>query len=171
MALFVRNSSIHNRGCYTDSRIRGGEIVVEYTGPRITVEEGDRRYEDQEVTYLFGLEGGTHVIDGSGIAMYINHSCDPNCETEEIEGRVWIRALRDIRPGEELSYDYMLYDGEGEAPCRCGARNCRGTIYSPQEVRRRKRAEARKVKSKKSKGRSKKKPGRKRVPGKPKSQK
>jgi uncharacterized protein len=153
MGLVTRRSSIHNVGVYTDAPIRKGSRVVEYTGPRITVEEGDRRYESQEITYLFGLEGGTHVIDGQGIARYINHSCDPNCETEEYEGRVWILARRDIKPWEELSYDYLLYEGEGDAPCSCGAKKCRGSLYSPRELRRRK------VKSKKSKVRSKK-PGR-----------
>jgi uncharacterized protein len=130
MGLVTRRSSIHNVGVYTDAPIRKGSRVVEYTGPRITVEEGDRRYDSQEITYLFGLEGGTHVIDGQGIARYINHSCDPNCETEEYEGRVWILARRDIKPWEELSYDYLLYEGEGDAPCSCGAKKCRGSLYS-----------------------------------------
>jgi hypothetical protein len=74
------------------------------------------------------------------MAMYLNHSCAPNCETEEDEGEhVWIRAMRDIAAGEELVYDYFLYDGEGEAPCSCGAERCRGTMYSPKELKKRKR--------------------------------
>ena len=140
MALVIRSSRIHNRGCYTTTAIRKDAMVVEYKGPRITIEEGDRRYEGKVITYLFGLQDGKHVIDGRGIARYINHSCAPNCTTEEIDGHIWIIALRDIKPGEELSYDYMLYDGEGEAPCRCGAKKCRGSMYSPAELRRRKRA-------------------------------
>jgi hypothetical protein len=73
--------------------------------------------------------------------MFINHSCDPNCETEEIKGRVWIRAIRKIEPGEEITYDYCLYDGgDDEAVCNCGAKKCRGTMYSPEEIRRRKAA-------------------------------
>ena len=73
------------------------------------------------------------------MAMFINHSCDPNCETEEIRGRVWIRAIRNIEPGEEITYDYCLYDGgDDEATCNCGAKLCRGTMYSPEEIRRRK---------------------------------
>lgn len=140
MALVIRSSRIHNRGCYTTTAIRKDAMVVEYKGPRITIEEGDRRYEGKVITYLFGLQDGKHVIDGRGIARYINHSCAPNCTTEEIDGHIWIIALRDIKPGEELSYDYMLYDGEGEAPCRCGAKKCRGSMYSPAELRRRKQA-------------------------------
>jgi hypothetical protein len=84
------------------------------------------------------------------MAMYLNHSCAPNCETEEDEDEhVWIRAIRDIEPGEELVYDYFLYDGEGEAPCTCGAEKCRGTMYSPKELRKRKR-KTRELSNKKS---------------------
>ncbi|MGZ4821188.1 MAG: SET domain-containing protein [Terriglobales bacterium] len=140
MSLIIRSSRIHNRGCYTTRALREGAKVVEYTGRRITVEEGDRLYDGKRVTYLFGLRDAKHVIDGTGIARYINHSCDPNCTTEEIDGHIWVIAIRDIQPGEELSYDYMLYDGDGDAPCRCGAKKCRGTMYAPQEIRRQKRA-------------------------------
>jgi len=67
--------------------------------------------------------------------------CDPNCETTEAKGRVWIKAIRNIAPGEEITYDYCLYDGgEDQAICNCGAKKCRGTMYSPQEIRRRKAA-------------------------------
>ena len=77
--------------------------------------------------------------------MFLNHSCDPNCETDEIDGRVWIMAIRNIGPGEELTYDYCLYDGdEDEATCNCGTANCRKTMYSPAEVERRERAKRRK---------------------------
>jgi hypothetical protein len=80
------------------------------------------------------------------MAMYINHSCDPNCETEELNGRVWVMSLRAIAPGEELTYDYNLYDGdEDDARCYCGARTCRKTMYSPEEIARRKRAARRKA--------------------------
>ncbi len=68
------------------------------------------------------------------MAMFINHSCDPNCETEEIDGRVWITAIRNIDPAEEITYDYCLYDGGADdATCNCGADKCRGTMYSPEE--------------------------------------
>ena len=77
------------------------------------------------------------VIDGHGMAMFVNHSCDPNCEIEETKGRVYIDALRKIAAGEELTYDYSLYDGDDEDPaiCTCGSQNCRGTMYSPEEVK------------------------------------
>jgi len=140
MGLIIRTSPIHRDGCYTTKPIRKGTRVVEYTGERITNAEGDRRYQDREITYLFGLSDGRHVIDGNGIAALINHSCDPNCEAEESRGRVWITALRDIRTGEELTYDYHLYDGEGDMPCRCQTRRCRGSLYSERELKKRAKA-------------------------------
>jgi hypothetical protein len=78
------------------------------------------------------------------MAMYVNHCCDPNCETEEDEeGRVWIAAMRD------------MYDGEGDAPCTCGTHNCRGTMYSKKEMRKRQRtARTKKTLRKKSRSRS-----------------
>ena len=136
MGLIVRSSDIHAAGCYTTADIPRDTYIVEYTGPRITKEEADERYEEKSTTYLFGLTDGKYVIDGHGIAMFINHSCDPNCETEEIDGRVWIVARRDITAGEELTYDYNLYDGDLDdpAPCCCGTKKCRGSMYSPEEL-------------------------------------
>jgi SET domain-containing protein len=141
MGLIIRSSAIHAAGCYTTTPVRKGARVAEYTGPRISKEAADAMYQDSPITYLFGLGGGTTVIDGHGAAMFINHSCDPNCETDEVDGRIWIKALRAIGAGEELTYDYNLYDGdESEARCNCGAASCRKTMYSPEEIRRRRRA-------------------------------
>lgn len=138
MSLIIRSSSIHAAGCYTTAPIRTGRRVVEYTGPRISKEAADARYEKLPITYLFGVGDGSQVIDGHGTAMFINHSCDPNCETDEADGRVWIRTIRNIAAGEELTYDYHLYDGDGdEAHCNCGAEKCRKTMYSPEEIKRR----------------------------------
>jgi len=122
--------------------------VVEYTGPRLAIKEADALYEHFHRTYLFGLTDGKHVIDGEGVAAFINHSCDPNCEVDEINGRILITAIRDIEAGEEITYDYNLYDGDADDPslCSCGARNCRGSMYSEEELAR--RAKARSVKSK-----------------------
>jgi uncharacterized protein len=130
MALGVRPSRIHATGVFTSTFIRKGERVIEYSGRRISPEEADRLYEGAPRTYLYGLEDGKTVIDGEGIGAYLNHSCDPNCEVDEIKGRVWIMAIRDIAPGEELLWDYNLYDDDEPAPCHCGSPKCRGTMYS-----------------------------------------
>ena len=141
MALVIRRSKIHADGVYTTTRIKRGTVVAEYTGPRLTNEGADEIYDHSPRTYLFGLLDGKHVIDGDGIAAFINHSCDPNCEADEIKGRVIIRAIRRISAGEEIAYDYNLYDGDDDdaALCFCGAKNRRGSMYSEKELRRRRK--------------------------------
>ncbi|HEY7351858.1 MAG TPA: SET domain-containing protein-lysine N-methyltransferase [Terriglobales bacterium] len=141
MALVIRRSKIHGDGVYTTGPIKKWAIVAEYTGPRLTNSQADDIYEHSPRTYLFGLIDGEHVIDGNGIAAFINHSCDPNCEADEIRGRVVIRSIRNISAGEELAYDYNLYDGDPDdvAPCFCSAKKCRGSMYSRKEIAKRKR--------------------------------
>lgn len=140
MALVIRRSKIHGDGVYTTAPIAKGKVVAEYTGPRLTNDEADTIYDFSPRTYLFGLVDGEHVIDGDGIAAFINHSCAPNCEADEVKGKVIIRAVRRIRAGEEIAYDYNLYDGDLDdpAPCFCGAKKCRGSMYSEKERKRRK---------------------------------
>jgi hypothetical protein len=139
MALIIRSSAIHAAGCYTTTAIRKGQRVAEYTGRRISKEAADALYEDQIVTYLFGLGDGATVIDGHCDTMFINHSCDANCETQEVDGHVFVVAIRNIKAGEEITYDYCLYDGgEDPATCNCGAKKCRGSMYSKEELRKRK---------------------------------
>jgi SET domain-containing protein len=140
--LVIRKSNIESEGCYTTEPIKKGAFVVEYTGQRLTVEEADALYDKYYRTFLFGLSDGKHVIDGHGPAAFINHSCDPNCEADEVDGRIVIIALRDIQAGEELTYDYSLYDGDLDdpAPCHCGTPACRGSMYSEKELSRRAKA-------------------------------
>jgi hypothetical protein len=155
MPLVVRPSPIHSVGVYTTTSIRKGSRVVEYVGPRISPAEADRRYNGSPRTYLYGLEDGKTVIDGEGIAAYLNHSCDPNCEIDEVKGHVWIFALRDIAAGEELVWDYNLYDDEDPAPCSCGSPKCRGTMYSEDWIAKLRRRQARKKKTAKPSTKSK----------------
>jgi SET domain-containing protein len=140
MALIIRSSSLHGAGVYTNAPIVKGSRVLEYSGPRISAKQSEGLY-DGDVTYLFGMDGGKTIIDGFCMAAFVNHSCDPNCESDQIENRVWIIALRDIAAGEELTYDYNIYDADpgDKALCRCGASNCRGTMLCEEEVKRHKR--------------------------------
>ena len=126
MTLIIRQSRIHSYGCYTTRPIRKGTLIIEYVGEYLTNEQADDLYDDFQNTYLFGLDGGKRIIDGYGVAAFVNHSCQPNCETDQIRGKMWIIALRDIAAGEELTYDYNLYDGEDDAPCLCGSRSAAG---------------------------------------------
>jgi hypothetical protein len=138
---------------YTTAPIKRRHIVIEYTGPRLTNDGADGIYEHSPRTYLVRLTDGEHVIDGDGIAAFINHSCEPNCEADEVRGRVILRAIRAILSGEELAYDYNLYDGDLDDPaiCLCGAKKCRGSMYAPKELRRRKRLEMKRQKTEVSK--------------------
>lgn len=161
----MRRSGIHGRGVYARKNIPKGTRLIEYAGERISNAEADRRYDDESMhwhhTFLFILNSRT-CIDaavGGNIARYINHACDPNC-VAWIEGRhVWIDAIRDIRVGEELGYEYE-YDFLPEYTikdlefygCHCGSPKCRGTMvdvpkrkwHLVRELRRRQRARARK---------------------------
>ena len=146
-SLIVRSSSIHAAGCYTTASIRKGARVCEYSGKRLTKALADERYENRVVTYLFTC-GRNQVIDGFGTAMFLNHSCDPNCETiqDGDDGPIYIVATRAIAAGEELTYEYNLHDSDDEdADCYCGAANCRGTMFSDDEVKRRARTARRKT--------------------------
>ena len=134
--LIIRSSDIHAAGCFALENIPKGTRLLEYTGDRISKAEGDDRYEGREFTYLFGVGDGEVVIDGHGMAMFVNHSCDPNCETDEEGDRVFIASIADIAAGDELTYDYCLYDGDDDAPCYCGSKTCRGSMYSPEELKR-----------------------------------
>ena len=77
-------------------------------------------------------------------AKWINHSCEPNLEAEQVGNRVFLDALRDIAPGEELFFDYGLVIDARMTPklkkeyaCWCGAPTCRGTMLAPKERKRR----------------------------------
>jgi SET domain-containing protein len=152
MALVVRPSRIHSVGVFTTTPVLKDARIVEYDGPRITKEEADRLYDGASRTYLYGLEDGETIIDGEGLGAFLNHSCDPNCEIDEIKKRVWIFALRDIAAGEELLWDYNLYDDDDPAPCYCGSPKCRGTMYSREWMAKmRRKAAKKKVKRKRVK--------------------
>lgn len=126
----VGRSHIDGKGAFAAQPITQGTRIIEYTGERISRQEATERLAQGNV-YVFFCNT-RYDIDGNtpqNPARYINHSCDPNCESDIIAGRIWISALRDIREGEELSYDYGYeLDGYEQRPCRCGAKNCCGYI-------------------------------------------
>ncbi len=145
----VRHSPVHGYGVFALRRIRKGAKIIEYLGERVSHEQADARYEDKDAndnhTFLFTVDAKT-VIDGGvggNEARFINHGCDPNCESTSRDRRVFIEAIRTIRPGEELSYDYQIQRDPDDPPnvdeifaCRCGAATCRGSMLDPPEARR-----------------------------------
>lgn len=141
----VKASQIHGKGVYAAKAIAKGDLIIEYTGQRIDWDEALRRHphdpEQPNHTFYFSLDTGK-VIDAhvrGNSARWINHSCAPNCEAKEIEGRVFIHAKRNLKAGEELFYDYglvleepMTAELKRDYQCLCGAKRCRGTMLASQ---------------------------------------
>ncbi len=151
----LRPSPIAGTGVFATHGIPKGMRIVEYDGERISHAEANARYDEDAMhsphTVLFTVDRKT-VIDagiGGNDARFINHSCEPNCEAVKDKGRIYIEALRDIKPGEELTYDYHLeYAGRYQAEwreryeCHCGAPSCKGTMLLPRPPRRKKEPRA-----------------------------
>ena len=127
--LSIRESKIHRRGVYAEEFIPGRRKVIEYTGAKISRRETKRRGHSS-VTYLFTLDPYWTIdgsVGGSG-AEIINHSCDPNLRSSIFKGHILYWSKRDIKPGEELTVDYLFSKKIDPVPCSCGAAACRGTI-------------------------------------------
>jgi len=141
----TRRSKVHGNGVFAVQDIAEGEVIIEYVGEIIDWKEALRRHphdpKDPNHTFYFHMDE-SRVIDakhGGNSSRWINHSCDGNCEADEEGGRVFIKALRNIKAGEELNYDYGLMLDErytkklkAEHPCWCGSSNCRGTLLAPK---------------------------------------
>jgi SET domain-containing protein len=135
---------LHGLGAFAIRRIRRGTRVVEYTGERVSHPEADRRYQHKDVgdahTFLFIVDEQTVIdagVDGNE-ARFVNHACQPNCESVIENSRVFIEALRTIEAGEELTYDYQIQREADDPPdidaifaCRCGSSRCRGSMLWP----------------------------------------
>jgi SET domain-containing protein len=148
----LRKSGIQGRGAFATRLIRRGQRIIEYTGAHVDNDEADRRYDDEKMkrhhTFLFIVDDKEIIdgADGGNDSAYINHSCDPNAEAV-IEGkRIFIYALRTIRPGEEIAYDYQYERtpdhtaaDEKFYKCLCGSSKCRGSILAPPKKKRKAR--------------------------------
>ncbi|SFP79576.1 SET domain-containing protein [Variovorax sp. 770b2] len=142
----MRRSDVHGNGVFALQDLAEGETLIEYKGEVINWKEALRRHPHDPAqpnhTFYFHIDDG-RVIDGNvkgNDARWINHSCEPNCEADETDGRVYIKALRNIAAGEELNYDYGLIIDEpytekllSEFPCWCGSEQCRGTLLTPKD--------------------------------------
>jgi len=160
----TRRSTVHGNGVFAVQDLAEGETLIEYKGEVINWKEALRRHPHDPAqpnhTFYFHIDDG-RVIDGNvkgNAARWINHSCEPNCEADEVDGRVYIKALRNIAAGEELNYDYGLIIDEpytpkllSEFPCWCGSENCRGTLLTPkdEDEEKKKKKKARKKADKK----------------------
>ncbi|MBS0465573.1 MAG: SET domain-containing protein-lysine N-methyltransferase [Proteobacteria bacterium] len=153
----VRHSKIHGNGMFAIADIPAGTRLIEYKGLRMTHAQADRLYDGNTEgghTFLFTLND-RYIIDANtdgNDARWINHGCEPNCEAvlEEADGRdrrrdrVFIEAKRDLKAGEELTYNYGITLEERQTPrlkaiwaCRCGSGKCTGTMLQPKRGRQR----------------------------------
>ncbi len=141
----VKRSSIHNRGIFAKADIPNDTPIIEYVGEKITKAESSRRgdalMEKSKKTgcaavYVFTLNKRYDIDGGKGRnpARYINHSCAPNCDAYIMRGRIWIYSIREIKAGEELTYNYGFdADTWDDHPCRCGAKRCIGYIVEEKQ--------------------------------------
>jgi SET domain-containing protein len=129
-----KGPAIHGMGLFATDLISSGGRVIEYVGAKIGTDEMLRRCAAGNF-FIFALQNGKY-IDGSvdyNLARFINHSCEPNCHMQREEDSLWIIALRNIAPGEEITFNYS-YDLEDyrRYPCNCGSRHCVGYIVAEQ---------------------------------------
>jgi SET domain-containing protein len=133
-ALRIGPSPVHGQGLFAVQPIAAGARVAEYFGEKISKSESLRRCQ-LENYFIFSLDDEWD-IDGSvdwNLARFANHSCEPNCETDVIDGHIWIIALRDIAAGEEITYNYTYdYDDYKDHPCRCASPACVGYIVAEE---------------------------------------
>jgi hypothetical protein len=132
--VYAAPSKVHGQGLFARVAIPAGARVIEYTGEKISKSESLRRCQQQNY-YIFSLDDDWD-IDGSvewNLARFANHSCEPNCETDIIDGHIWIVSLREIAAGEEITYNYTYdLDEYREHPCRCGMPSCVGYIVAEE---------------------------------------
>lgn len=137
-----KKSKVHGIGIIATQDIRKNTKIIQYIGEKITKKEGDKRSAERIKKFLHRKnEGSVYIfelnkrydIDGSPLynkARYINHSCEPNCEVTGAGLKVWVHSIKNIKKGEEFSYDYGFGFDEDykHYPCRCGSKNCCGYI-------------------------------------------
>ena len=127
-------SKINKKGLFANKDIKKGTKIIDYIGKIITKKETDRnpKFDNNKAIYLYNLNN-KYDLDGDftyNTARLINHSCDPNCEVDGKGLKLWISSIKDIKKGEELSYDYGFgYDEDyKQFPCKCKSKNCCGYI-------------------------------------------
>ncbi len=144
----LKRSKVHGHGIFATMDIQKNKKIIQYIGEKVTKSEGNKRSEKRIKKFLNSKKTGSvyifelnkkYDIDGSPLynkARYINHSCQPNCEVDVINGEIWISSIKKIRKGEELSYDYGYSfdkDDYKDHLCKCSSKICIGYIISSDE--------------------------------------
>jgi len=139
IGLRVVHSGIHGYGVVALRRFRAGELITHGDG---VLYREDEEFDDEYALVLHNPDGDELppvYYDLADQTRWINHSCDPNAEVDGTWDPVaqimttWWQALRDIEPGEEITYDYA-FAGHLAVPCNCGTARCRGLIVDPDEL-------------------------------------
>jgi hypothetical protein len=135
-AIIIKDSGIQGKGLFATADIKAGEETwrQEPDQPRYHVDEVRRWPQEKQekffrLAYQVGNEWYHGPVEGSPFdpADYMNHSCDPN--TWFIDGATMV-ARRDIKKGEEITYDYATSETAENflLYCNCGAKDCRKTV-------------------------------------------
>lgn len=139
----LKGSEVHGKGVFAITKIPKDTKIIQYIGRKITKKESEKIADEQlelnkkdnnhGAVYIFELNK-KYDLDGNtpdNHAKYINHSCNPNCESINEDNEIWIYSIKEIQKGEELSFDYG-YDPDSyeDHPCKCGANNCIGYIVA-----------------------------------------
>ncbi len=118
-----KRSKLHDWGVFALEPINKNKRIIDYAGQKIrNRNSGTRevRYLNRGEIWVFRvnrLYSRDAAVDGN-MARFINHSCKPNCYSNIIGDTIWIIAGRNIKKGEELTYNYYT-EGDGEIPCKC----------------------------------------------------
>lgn len=142
--ILVKNSPIHGRGIYATKDFEYADLIVEYTGEKITKAEARRRGEAQMekaqnsnvgAVYIYELNK-RYDLDGNipeNDAKYVNHSCSPTAQAVNIRGKIYIQSLADIKKGDEITIDYgFAFENWEDHPCLCGTKGCVGYVVAEQ---------------------------------------
>jgi SET domain-containing protein len=130
--LAIKKSAIEGKGCFALTAFKQRRKIAEYSGERITNAEANRRASRRKLRICaindrWSLDGSR----GGNGTHYINHSCEPNAFMQILYDHILFIALRDIRPGEEITIDYESTLHSNKKRCICAAPSCRGTINKP----------------------------------------
>ena len=150
----LKKSKIHGKGIFATQYIKKNTKIIQYIGKKVTRAEGNLRSEKRLKKFLNSEEDGSVYIfelnskfdiDGSYLynkARYINHSCNPNCEVDIKNDEIWISSIKNIKKGDELSYDYGFEFDEDDFmdhKCKCGSKKCIGFVISSDDWKKYKR--------------------------------
>jgi len=122
-----KRSRLHGQGVFAAESINKNKRIIDYAGELITNRQSEKRehqYLSKGCIWVFRVNRNwsRDAAVGGNVARFINHSCKPNCWIDVVDKTIWVRAARNIRAGEELTYDYNT---EGDKSIRCQCRpNC-----------------------------------------------